>query len=887
MAERSGAGAGRTVWALLRWVSWAEWRHHALRQATAVLAVLLGVALAFSVHLINASALSEFGAAVRNVNGEADLRLQAARGSLDEALYPQVARHPQVARVSPVIELQVQARDRQGRLQALKLIAQDSLVAGPLAPALLPQVATEVPGIDAMSLFAPSSVLLNAPAQRLLGVAPGDVISVPVTGLSGEAAPERANGPLAAGDIALRVVGGVSASGAPLAVMDLAGAQDHFGLLGRLTRLDVQLVAGASAKEVLHSLALPTGVVAEQPEEASQRLSNMSRAYRVNLTVLALVALFTGAFLVFSILSLSVAKRLPQLALLGVLGLSARERLQLVLAESAGVGLLGAVLGLALGTGLAALALRLLSGDLGGGYFPGITPRLQWSPGAALVYGALGVAAAVAGGWLPARAAQGIAPAQALKGLGVGPDGGGTGLAWLGPMLLVLGAGLALLPPLDGVPLWAYVSVACLLMGGIACVPALTQLLLGCWPTPQQPSWLLALERARRMRHTATIAMAGVVASLSLSVALTVMVASFRDSVTRWLDVVLPADLYARASTSAGSSDTLHLPRPLLAQIAQLPGVTRVAGVRVANLTLQAQRAPLALIARDLSGPDGSGDPARSLPLVGEVLAPRAGQIGIFVSEAVVDLYGGPPGSAQGGRPGQTLMLPLRAGQPPVAAFVRGVWRDYARQQGAIVIDEADYQGLTGDTDVNDLAIWLAPGTRMDTVQQAVREVATQHGLDGALLNFANPGQIRDTTLRIFDRSFAVTYWLQAVAIGIGLFGTAASFSAQVLARRKEFGLLSHLGFTRRQVLGIVAGEGAAFTSVGALLGLALGVAVSVVLVKVVNPQSFHWTMDLLLPWARLAALCASVMLAGTLTAWVAARAAIGRDAVLSVKEDW
>ncbi|MBT9611199.1 MAG: ABC transporter permease [Aquabacterium sp.] len=856
-----------TVWTLLRWVSWAEWRHHALRQATAVLAVLLGVALAFSVHLINASALSEFGAAVRSVNGEADLRLQAAHGALDESLYPQVARHPQVARVSPVIALQTQARDRQGRLQALKLIGQDSLVAAPLALALLPQLATEVEGIDAMAVFSPYSVLLNAAARRLLGVAPGELLTVLAPTPSGIA------------ELSLRVVGSVSAGGEPLAVMDLAGAQDHFGLGGKLTRLDVQLVAGASAQDVVRSLTLPAGVVAEQPDEATQRLSNMSRAYRVNLTVLALVALFTGAFLVFSILSLSVAKRLPQLALLGVLGLSARERLRLVLAESAMVGLIGAVLGLALGTGLAALALRLLAGDLGGGYFPGITPRLQGSPVAALVYGALGVAAAVAGGWLPARAAQGIAPAQALKGLG--DVGAGRGVTWLGPMLLVLGAALALLPPVDGVPLWAYISVACILMGGIACVPAVVQALLGRWPAPQQATWLLALERARRMRHTATIAMAGVVASLSLSVALTVMVASFRESVTTWLDVVLPADLYARAAT-AGGGDTLHLPRALLGQIAQLPGVSRVAGVRVGRLTLDTQQvsgasgpslAPLALISREL------GDPARSLPLVGELLPPRAGTLGIFVSEAVVDLCDG--------RPGQTLMLPLRAGQPPVAAFVRGVWRDYARQQGAIVIDEADYQRLTGDTDINDLAMWLAPGSRVDAVQTAVRELATRQGLDGALLEFAEPGQIRQTTLRIFDRSFAVTYWLQAVAIGIGLFGTAASFSAQVLARRKEFGLLSHLGFTRRQVLAIVAGEGAAFTSVGALLGLALGVAVSVVLVVVVNPQSFHWTMDLLLPWARLAALCASVMLAGTLTAWAAARAAVGRDAVLAVKEDW
>ena len=115
----------------------------------------------------------------------------------------------------------------------------------------------------------------------------------------------------------------------------------------------------------------------------------------------------------------------------------------------------------------------------------------------------------------------------------------------------------------------------------------------------------------------------------------------------------------------------------------------------------------------------------------------------------------------------------------------------------------------------------------------------------------------------------------------------AASFSAQVLARRKEFGLLAHLGLTRRQILGVVALEGAAWTTLGALAGLALGLGVAVVLVKVVNPQSFHWTMDLMLPWARLALLCLAVVAAGTLTAWLAGRAAASKDAVLAVKEDW
>jgi putative ABC transport system permease protein len=155
------------------------------------------------------------------------------------------------------------------------------------------------------------------------------------------------------------------------------------------------------------------------------------------------------------------------------------------------------------------------------------------------------------------------------------------------------------------------------------------------------------------------------------------------------------------------------------------------------------------------------------------------------------------------------------------------------------------------------------------------------------LVEFASADQIRAVTLKIFDRSFAVTYWLQAVAIAIGLFGVAASFSAQVLARRKEFGLLAHLGLTRRQILQVVAGEGAAWTAIGSVAGCALGLCVAAILVHVVNPQSFHWTMDLAVPWLRIAALCLAVVAAGTLTAWLAGRAAAGKDAVLAVKEDW
>ena len=835
---------------LLHRLSWPELRHHPWRNLAALLAVMLGVALAFSVQLINQSALSEFSAAVRAVNGVPDFELRGQRGGFEEAFYERVARHPQVAIASPVIELDTYALDAQGERVPLKIVGLDALVAAPLSPALMPRPAKDA---DRMALLQPDAVFLNARARERL---PGDTLRVQTP----------------TGVLALRVQGTIAADGAALAVVDIAGAQEGFGWLGRLGRIDVRLRTGADRQTVLRELALPAGVRAAAPDEAAQRVSNVSRAYRVNLTVLALVALFTGAFLVFSILSLSVAKRQPQLALLGVLGLSARERLALVLAESALLGAVGSALGLALGTALAALALRLLAGDLGGGYFPGVAPALQFDAGAAAVYGGLGVLAAIVGGWLPARDAQRLAPAQALKGLSA--SGAVGGAAWFGPALIVGGVGLALLPPIGGIPLAAYVGVACLLLGGIACVPAGVALLLKGIAPPRHALALLAVERARHQRNTATIAVAGVVASLSLAVALTVMVASFRDSVTQWLDTVLPADLYVRAAASIGAGDVVTLPAAMPQRAATLDGVARVEPQRVVQLQLDPAKPAVVLIARALP------EPEKNLPLIGELVAAPAGATAVFVSEAMVDLYGA--------RPGTTLLLPLTGrAEGGALVFVRGVWRDYARQSGTVAMARADYERLTADTRVNDLALWLQPNVEAARLQQRLRALSTELGLDGALLEFASAGEIRTTSLRIFDRSFAVTYWLQAVAIAIGLFGIAASFSAQVLARRKEFGLLAHLGLTRRQVLAVVAVEGAVWTAAGALLGLLLGLAVSVVLVKVVNPQSFHWTMDLLLPWARLAALCAAVMIAGTLTAWLAARSAAGRQMALAVKEDW
>ncbi|NCP55554.1 MAG: ABC transporter permease, partial [Rhodoferax sp.] len=288
---------------LLKTFSWQELRQHPWRNAAAVLAVMLGVALAFSVHLINASALDEFAQAARSVGGQSDLELRAVQGHIDEALYAQVARQPQVALASPVLETGSYVMTAQGK-RALRVVGVDALVVLRISPDLMPVPSSARRG-DRWTVFAPNQVFLNAAAQRL---------SAGQTGLQLQSG--MAWQPV-------DVAGTVAASGPAVAVMDIGAAQDLFDKPGQLTRIDLALQAGVDRDAFARALQAapdwPANVSVAKPEDAQSQISNLSRAYRVNLTVLALIALFTGAFLVFSVLSLSVAKRAQQFALLGVL----------------------------------------------------------------------------------------------------------------------------------------------------------------------------------------------------------------------------------------------------------------------------------------------------------------------------------------------------------------------------------------------------------------------------------------------------------------------------------------------------------------------------------------------------------------------------------------
>jgi putative ABC transport system permease protein len=376
-----------------------------------------------------------------------------------------------------------------------------------------------------------------------------------------------------------------------------------------------------------------------------------------------------------------------------------------------------------------------------------------------------------------------------------------------------------------------------------------------------------AIAQLRENVGLSTLSLASVIVSFSLMVAMAIMVYSFRASFEHWLGKLLPADMQMREPLG---NDTAYWSPADQARLAAVPGVSRIEFRRTRQLLLDTAHPPVTLIARNATG----AQVTEALPLLRRLQSPLpAKSEPAWISEALQDLYGY--------KLGDTLALPL--GGPTRRFTIAGIWRDYARAFGAIVITRTAYIEATGDSSANEGAVWLNGRTTPSAAEAALRGCFARPDSLEILTSTA----LRERSLGLFDRAFAITYALEAVAVIIGLVGVSLTASSTTLARRAEFGMLRHIGMLRRQVIGMLASEGAVMSLFGVVYGLILGALLSLVLIYVVNRQSFNWSIDLALPGWELALLALTLIAAAAVTALWSGRTATGQDAVRAVREDW
>ena len=839
----SNAGSWR-IWRILLL---AQIREQPTRFLVTVLALALGVALGSSVYLVNTSALNEFGLATKRLVGEADVVVRGPREGFPEQVFVELARSASVSALSPVLELEVALA---GRNETLKVLGLDPFRAAVLQPAIIGDI-----GEGMFQLFDHDAIYLSSAAAQQLRLQRGDLLQVTVG-----SSPKT-----------LRVLG-ILTDGAypqPLGLMDIASAQWTFNAVGRLNRIDLRLAPGTDVESFRRNLGttLPAGVLAIAPQVERDRAVTVTKAYRVNLNMLALVALFTGAFLVFSTQSLSVLRRRRSLALLRALGVTRNQLRNALVGEGLALGFLGSVLGVLLGMLIAAAILKFLSADLGNGQLRAAEVSLRAAPLQMLAFFTIGIFVAGIGAWVPARNAARQSPARALKG-GDADYTAVAGTSWrFGAALLVVGSALAWLPPVGGLPVFGYAAIAALLLGAVLLVPTVTMKGLGLAPRTHRIVLDTAVSQLRENVALSALSLASIIVSFSLMVAMATMIYSFRISFDHWLGKLLPADMQLREPFG---NDTAFWSKDDQVKLGMVAGVARAEFRRTRQVLLDPARAPVALIARG----ESDGDTAAQLPLLRSTpIVPDEKTPPAWISEALQDLYGYQMGDA--------LEIPL-AGRTRKFT-IAGIWRDYARLSGSVVVSRRAYEAATGDASANEGSIWLNPGADAGATERMLRQALGNRDA----LEITTSTALHERSLQIFDRAFAITYALEVIAVIIGLTGVSFAASSTALARRAEFGMLRHIGMLRRQIIAMLADEGILTSAFGVVYGLGLGIALSLILVYVINRQSFNWSIDLAVPVWPLAWLSGALIGAAAVTAICSGRAALSQDAVRAVREDW
>ena len=472
--------------------AWTRW-------LVALVMVAIGVMLAVAIHTVNHSALASFGQALDTVNGQASAQLVAALGDMDDGqieVWDGRRAALGIHTVSPVLVV---------KTDQLTVLGLDVFKSAIVSPSLLPSVAG-----DASALFNAKALFLSRAAMDTLNAKVGDNIRLQ-HGLD---------------SVSLRVSGEVpGAAGQVIGVMDIGSAQWAFKRLGVVTRLDLRLEDWQSAQGLSAALKTqpePLQLVATQDRD--RRMSLLSRAYRVNLTVLAMVALLTGGFLVSTAVHLSIVRQRSELALLGVLGASEKWLRRFVWAQGGLIGALGGLLGVGMGLGLAAILMRIVGGDLGGSYFSGAPAAMVIDGLALFVFAMAAVLMGLASAWLPLSQMDWRRPMNLLRAgqaetLVLSPPT----LKWSG-LSLVLSIVLLMLPTLDELPWAAYGAIAALLCAGLLAVQwLLSQLWGGLARTMARQSLpavvRLAVWRLAQAPAAATPLIAGTVAAFSLTVA--------------------------------------------------------------------------------------------------------------------------------------------------------------------------------------------------------------------------------------------------------------------------------------------------------------------------------------------------------------------------------
>ena len=820
---------------------------HPLQIVLTVLGVALGVGVVVSIDLAIQSSREAFRISTEAVAGRSTHRVVGSGGGLPDSLFTLVRAQWGIRPSAPVLEGFVSSPLLPGR--PLQVLGIDPFSEAPFRPFLLGGSG----GLEVTDLLSDlSAVFAGSGTADAAGISVGDSLPVLVDGrirvliLRGILEPSD--------ELSRRAL-------LDLLVVDVGTAQELLGQRGRLTRIDLILPEGRAGEAVAGDLAerLPDGILVREAGRRAAALSQMIRAFDLNLTALSLLALIFGMFLIYNTMTFSVVQRRPILGALRALGVTRREVLGLILGEAAVLGLvgtgLGLLLGIVLGRGLVSLVTRTIN-DL---YFVVSVEGLSLPP-EILVKGALmGVGATLLASLLPAVEA-GMSPPRITLTRSILEESARRAVpraAAAGAVLFLAGIVLLLMPSRSVV--LAFGGLFGVVMGIALLTPLATAVLVGLvGPVVGRTVGILGTMAARgvvtAMSRTAP-AMAALVVAVSVTVGLGTMISSFRETVSRWLDGTLQADIYVSLPGLVSSRAQGTLDPDLVGRLTRGPGVAGFSTYREAE-TLAGDGA-VRLIALDLH-PRGEAAFDFKAGGGGRGLRSFREEEGVFLSEPLAYRRRLSVGDSL------TLLGPSGSRSFRVA----GVFYDYASDQGVVMMSRTTYDRYWQDPGVTSLGLFVAEGQAVDEVVEGLRPLVGEEQVVLIRSNLA----LKTASLEVFDRTFAITGVLRFLAFVVAFMGVLSALMALQLERGRELGVLRANGLLPGQVWQLVTAQTGLMGLVAGILAVPAGLVLALVMIFVVNKRSFGWTLQLevgpeILVQAVLLAIVGS-LLAGVYPAW-------------------
>lgn len=829
-------------------------------------AVALGDAAVVAINLAGNAAAGSFHSSMETLAGKDDFEITAA-GGLSESIVAQVARLPYPLSISPRIEdhAMLLATGETVPLIGVDIVAETSN-AGTMVGAIA-QDATATQELRYIN--DPDAVWVT----HGLGKAVGDKIRLLINDHV-QAYTIRGLIPESGSDSEPDA----SKLGTEAFLMDMGAAQLATGKSGRVDRILIKTPSAGDFDAWQSKLrqALPAGVLlnAQGAETAANR--RMLAAFRWNLTMLSGIALLVGAFLIYNAVSVSVVRRRTDIGAMRALGASRGAVMGAFLFEAALYGTAGSLAALPLGRALAGGAVGMLSTTVNALYVSSSPGQMKISAGSVVLALVAGIGVALASAFAPAREASRVPPIEAMargrREFEVRVERKRDAIFALA--LAIAGALAALFPSIGGKPLLGYLSALLFVAAAALVSPLLvhsaTSAGSGSLLRVMGVEGLLASRSLGGSLRRTSVLVAALATAIAMMTSVGIMVGSFRQTVLTWLDSELPADLYLAPAGAMGGDRHPTISLETSDRIAATPGVESVSRLRAYEIQYQGLPASLAGASQSRSVPRQNLSFLSGRSSV-DVLRELAAGNNAVVSE--------PFANKHHVKAGNSITLPL--GEQQVTFRVIDIFYDYGHEAGFIVVDWSTLIRYLPDTKPTNLAVYLAPGADLERTRAAIRTAIANR----SLMMLSN-GEIRAQAIRVFDQTFAITYAVEAISILVAIGGIAGALISIVMDRRREFGVLRYLGSTTAQIRKLILVEAGLIGLLANVLGLTLGYVLSLVLVYVINKQSFGWTIQFHWPVAVLLGSLTVVYIATVLAGLFPARIAVRLDPMEVVHEE-